>query len=125
MPAPLYDPLRLAEDISVADVLSGGRMSPVFAAGYRRAEFDMFGIGLPERRRRVIGAVEVCRQAWTGEPFEFHGRTVTVTPPPAQRPGVPITLAAQSKPRRAGRLTSPTASTQRSRARVRSIGMSV
>jgi len=46
---PLYHPLRLAEDIAVVDLLSGGRLTPVFAAGYRAAEFDMLGVELTER----------------------------------------------------------------------------
>jgi alkanesulfonate monooxygenase SsuD/methylene tetrahydromethanopterin reductase-like flavin-dependent oxidoreductase (luciferase family) len=86
--------LRLAEDIAVLDLLSGGRMSPVFAGGYRPAEFEMFGVGLDERRRLVNRAVEVCKRAWTGDPFEFEGRTVTVTPTPLQSPRPPITLGA-------------------------------
>ena len=104
--ARLYHPLRLAEDIAVADLLSGGRMSPVFAAGYRRPEFDMFGVGPSERRRRVVEAVEVCRLAWTGGPFEFRGHTVTVRPRPAQGPAVPITLggAVEASARRAAHI---------------------
>jgi alkanesulfonate monooxygenase SsuD/methylene tetrahydromethanopterin reductase-like flavin-dependent oxidoreductase (luciferase family) len=39
---PLYDPLRLAEDIAVVDLLSAGRIEPLLAAGYRPAEFAMF-----------------------------------------------------------------------------------
>ncbi|MFF0014969.1 LLM class flavin-dependent oxidoreductase [Streptomyces sp. NPDC005374] len=103
---PLYHPIRLAEDIAVADLLSGGRMSPVFAAGYRQQEFDMFQVGLGERRRRLIEAVEVCKQAWTGEPFDFRGTTVTVTPRPAQQPRPPIIMggAAEAPSRRAAHL---------------------
>lgn len=89
---PLYHPLRLAEDLAVLDILSAGRASPVFAAGYRRAEFDMFGIGLGERRARLVETIEVCRQAWTGEPFDFRGQTVSVTPVPVQQPGIPIIM---------------------------------
>ncbi|SNQ49328.1 Luciferase family protein [Frankia canadensis] len=102
---PLYHPLRLAEDLAVADVLSGGRMTPVFAAGYRQAEFDLFDVSLRERPSRVIEAVETCRKAWTGEPFEFRGRTVTVTPTPAQKP-LPIVMgaAAEVSARRAAHL---------------------
>lgn len=104
--APLYHPLRLAEDIAVVDLLSGGRISPVFAAGYRPPEFEMFGVGLGERRRRVTEAVEVCKQAWRGEPFEFEGRTVTVTPTPVQNPRPPILMggAAEATARRAAHI---------------------
>ncbi|MFI5953156.1 LLM class flavin-dependent oxidoreductase [Cryptosporangium sp. NPDC051539] len=106
MLAPLYHPIRLAEDLAVADLLSGGRMSPVFAAGYRPQEFDMFQVGLGERRRRLIEAVEVCKLAWTGEPFDFRGDTVTVTPRPAQRPRPPIVMGggAEVPARRAAHL---------------------
>jgi alkanesulfonate monooxygenase SsuD/methylene tetrahydromethanopterin reductase-like flavin-dependent oxidoreductase (luciferase family) len=41
---PLHDPLRLAEDLVVADNLSGGRVDVVVAAGYVRREFEMFGV---------------------------------------------------------------------------------
>ncbi|WP_322753093.1 LLM class flavin-dependent oxidoreductase [Frankia sp. Cas3] len=104
--APLYHPLRLAEDLAVVDLLSSGRMSPVFAAGYRTPEFDMFDVGLHERRSRVIEAIEVCKLAWTGQPFEFRGRTVTVTPTPAQRPHPPIIMGggAEAPARRAAHL---------------------
>jgi len=66
----------------------------------------MFGVGMTERRRRVVEAVEVCRLAWTGEPFEFRGRMVTVTPRPTQQLGVPITLggAVEAAARRAAHL---------------------
>ncbi len=89
---PLYDPLRLAEDIAVVDLLSGGRIEPLLAAGYRPAEFAMFDRALDDRRRRVDETLAVLRQAWTGEPFEYHGRTVQVTPTPLQKPGPPIYL---------------------------------
>ena len=94
---PLYHPVRLAEDIAVIDLLSGGRMSPVFAAGYRAEEFDLFGVNRSERKDRLIEAVRVCKAAWTGEPFEFEDRTVTVTPTPAQQPRPPIILGATAE----------------------------
>jgi len=103
---PLYDPIRLAEDLAVVDLLSGGRMTPVFAAGYRQSEFAMYGVSMRERRDRVLEAVDVCRKAWTGEPFEYRGTTVMVTPRPFQQPGVPIYLggAAEAPSRRAAHL---------------------
>jgi alkanesulfonate monooxygenase SsuD/methylene tetrahydromethanopterin reductase-like flavin-dependent oxidoreductase (luciferase family) len=89
---PFYDPLRLAEDIAVVDLLSGGRIEPLLAAGYRPVEFAMFGRLLEERRRLVDDALDVLKQAWTGEPFDYQGRSVRVTPRPLQTPHPPIYL---------------------------------
>ena len=103
---PLHDPLRVAEDLAVLDNLSEGRVDVVLANGYVPAEFEMFGVELKDRVPRLTEAVEVMRQAWTGEPFEFRGRTVQITPTPLQQPGVPIWLGGSSEKaaRRAARI---------------------
>ncbi len=46
---PLHDPIRLAEDLAVLDVVSGGRIVPVLAAGYVESEFRTFGRRLADR----------------------------------------------------------------------------
>jgi len=104
--APLHDPLRLAEDLAVADVLSGGRILPVLGAGYVASEFEAFGRSLAERGRAMDEAVRVLRQAWTGEPFPHRGASVRVTPRPVQQPGPPIFLggSAPAAARRAARI---------------------
>src|ERR1700754_2637542 len=45
-----YEPVKLAEDIAVVDLLSRGRVSYVIGIGYRDAEFEMFGL---DRRTRA------------------------------------------------------------------------
>lgn len=82
---PLRDPIIVAEDLAVLDLLSGGRLDVVLAAGYNAAEFEMFGVDRRQRGRLVEEGVEVLRRAWTGEEFEYRGRRVRVTP----RPGTP------------------------------------
>lgn len=104
--APFYDPLRLAEDLAVLDQLSGGRIDVIVAGGYVREEFAMFGVPMSERGPRVTEAVATLRAALTGEPFDFRGRRVQVTPPP-HRPGGPgIILGGSSEvaARRAARI---------------------
>ena len=90
--APFHDPLRVAEDVAVVDLLSNGRLDLVVANGYVPGEFAMFGCELSDRVRRTTETVATLRQAWTGEPFEFRGRTVQIRPTPAQPGGPPIVL---------------------------------
>jgi alkanesulfonate monooxygenase SsuD/methylene tetrahydromethanopterin reductase-like flavin-dependent oxidoreductase (luciferase family) len=104
--APLHDPIRLAEETAVVDLISGGRLDLILVNGYVATEFEMFGVPLDQRARRTVETVEVLRRAWTGEPFEYRGRTVRVTPRPHQEGGPKISLGGSSEPaaRRAARL---------------------
>ena len=104
--APFHDPLRLAEDIAVVDLLSGGRLDIIVANGYVPDEFEMFGIPIGERARRTTEVVEVLKQAWTGAPFDYRGRTARVTPLPCQPGGPAVTLGGSSEAaaRRAARI---------------------
>lgn len=104
--APLHDPLRLAEEAAVVDLISGGRLDLILVNGYVPGEFAMHGVPLAERVRRTTEAVEVLRKAWTGDPFDFRGRTVRVTPRPHQEGGPKISLGGSSETaaRRAARL---------------------
>lgn len=101
-----YEPVKLAEDMAVLDLLSRGRVSYVVGIGYRDEEFAMFGVDRRTRARRVEDAIGVLRQAWTGKPFELDGRTVRVTPRPFTPGGPPLLYGGGSEAaaRRAGRL---------------------
>src|SRR6058998_3844090 len=79
---PLHDPVRLAEQLAVLDLASGSRVSFVAGLGYRPEEFAMAGVDRRERWALLEEAIGVMRQAWTGEPFTWRGRTVRVTPVP-------------------------------------------
>ena len=104
--APFHDPLRLAEDLVVLDHLSRGRVDLIVAGGYVREEFAMFDVPMRERARRVTETVATLKAAFTGEPFEFRGRTVHVTPAPFRPGGPSILLGGSSEPaaRRAARI---------------------
>jgi alkanesulfonate monooxygenase SsuD/methylene tetrahydromethanopterin reductase-like flavin-dependent oxidoreductase (luciferase family) len=104
--ASFHDPLRLAEDIAVVDCIANGRLDVVVTNGYVDAEFAMFDRLLSERAKRTVECVETLRKAWTGEPFEHRGRTVSVTPRPHQESGPAITMGGSSEPaaRRAARI---------------------
>ena len=102
---PLYDPIRLAEDLVVLDVLSEGRVSCIAGLGYRPEEFAMFGVDFHRRGRIADEKLTVLLQAKTGEPFEHDGRPIHVRPAPVT-PGGPVVMwGGGSAPaaRRAGR----------------------
>ncbi len=103
---PLHDPLRVAEDVAVLDLVSGGRVDLVIGAGYVPAEFEMFERAIADRPRLVEESMRALKHAWTGEPFEYRGRTVRVTPRPLQRPRPTLALGGSSpaSARRAARL---------------------
>jgi len=96
--APFHDPLRLAEDLIVLDNLSRGRVDLIVAGGYVHEEFAMFDVPMKERGRRVTEAVAVLRAAFSGEPFEYRGRTVHITPAPFRPGGPSIILGGSSRP---------------------------
>jgi alkanesulfonate monooxygenase SsuD/methylene tetrahydromethanopterin reductase-like flavin-dependent oxidoreductase (luciferase family) len=106
---PLHDPIRIAEEMAVLDLASGGRLSVVAGLGYRPEEFDMADVDRSKRAPLLEEYVEVMKQAWTGEPFEYRGTTVRVTPTPFTKPH-PLVLVGGSTEiaaRRAARLELP------------------
>jgi len=100
--APLYHPLRLAEDAAVVDVLSGGRLELGVAPGYRAEEFALLGVRRAERGRRTDETIEILKAAWSAQRFSYRGSCfrfegVVVTPPPLQRPHPPIWVGGSSQ----------------------------
>jgi alkanesulfonate monooxygenase SsuD/methylene tetrahydromethanopterin reductase-like flavin-dependent oxidoreductase (luciferase family) len=106
---PLHDPIRLAEQIATVDLIARGRVNFVAGAGYADHEFDMAGVEKKRRGKMLEEAIEVMRRAWTGEPFEWQGRTIRVTPTPVTKPHPMILIGGSSEAaaRRAARLRLP------------------
>lgn len=96
--SPLHDPVRIAEDAAVVDLISGGRLDIVLVNGYVAAEFAMFGIEMSARARRTTDSLNVLRAAWAGEVVEHDGRQFRVTPLPERATGgPPLTLGGSTK----------------------------
>ncbi|MFN2589872.1 MAG: LLM class flavin-dependent oxidoreductase [Actinomycetota bacterium] len=106
---PLHDPIRLAEQIATVDLIARGRVNFVAGAGYADHEFQMAGVDKKRRGTMLEEAIEVMRRAWTGEPFDYEGRTVRVTPTPVTKPHPMILMGGSSHAaaRRAARLRLP------------------
>ena len=106
---PLHDPIRVAEQLVVLDHLSRGRVWTVAGAGSRPEEFAMAGVDIKRRGAILEANLRVMIQAFTGEPFEYDGRTVLVTPRPFTDPHPPILVGGgvEAAARRAARLRLP------------------
>jgi len=83
---PLYDPVRLAEDIAVLDNLAQGRFSFVAGMGYRPEEYHAAGKDWSRRGALMDRCLSVMLKAWADEPFEHDGVLINVTPKPHTRP---------------------------------------
>jgi len=95
---PFRNPLQVAEDYAMVDVLSGGRLNLGAGSGYLRHEFEGFGVSVEEKRDRFDEALDVVLRAWTGERFSYEGRFHTVRDVklnvvPLQRPRPPVWIA--------------------------------
>ena len=99
--AAFYNPLRLAEEVALIDVLSGGRVNWGAGRGFDRAEFEAFGVPVEESSDRFRECVEIVLAAWRAERLAYRGRywryeDVEVLPKPLQSPHPPVWLAATS-----------------------------
>lgn len=100
--APFYNPLRLAEEVALLDVLSGGRVNWGAGRGFERSEFAAFGIPGEESAPRFHETVDIVLQAWTNQRLSYRGRfygyeDVEVLPKPIQKPHPPVWMAASSR----------------------------
>ncbi len=109
--APLFDPVHLAEDAAVTDLLSGGRLILGVGLGWRDEEFEGFGVSIRQRPGRTEGLIATLRQAWgdgltTGDGRYFTYPGLNVTPKPARGAATPIWIGGGGEPavRRAGRI---------------------
>ena len=102
--APFYNPLRLAEEVALLDVLSGGRVNWGAGRGFERSEFKAFGVpgeesvaALPRGgRHRPARRGPTTSSPTTASISHFDG--VEVLPKPLQAPHPPVWMAATSMP---------------------------
>jgi alkanesulfonate monooxygenase SsuD/methylene tetrahydromethanopterin reductase-like flavin-dependent oxidoreductase (luciferase family) len=102
---PFYEPVRLAEDMAVLDILSNGRASFILALGYRPEEYEHFGLALGDRGRLADEKLALLRRLLAGETVIHDGRRIMVTPRPhtAGGPGLMWGGGTVAAARRAGR----------------------
>ena len=75
--APHHDPIRLAEDYAMLDVLSGGRVDLVLARGAFKAGFDGFNQSMRESKPRLRESATIIKGAWLESPYSHEGEFLT------------------------------------------------
>lgn len=94
---PFHNPVRLAEDITVVDSISGGRLELGVGVGFKNEEFEALGVPFKERGARTNQSLEIIRRLLGGETVTFKSeffdfKNVKVTPGPIQKPHPPVWL---------------------------------
>ncbi len=94
---PFQNPVRLAEDIAVVDIISGGRFELGVGVGFKLEEFESFGVPFKERGSRTNESLDIIRRLLSGETVTyksdfFNFKNIKVTPEPIQKPHPPIWL---------------------------------
>jgi alkanesulfonate monooxygenase SsuD/methylene tetrahydromethanopterin reductase-like flavin-dependent oxidoreductase (luciferase family) len=97
---PLSDPMRLAEECGMLDILTGGRLNVGLGRGVPRDDLK-HGLDRDTAQARFEEGVEILRRAWTEETFTYSGKAwnyidIICRPRPLQRPHPPIYYGATS-----------------------------
>jgi alkanesulfonate monooxygenase SsuD/methylene tetrahydromethanopterin reductase-like flavin-dependent oxidoreductase (luciferase family) len=106
--APLWNPVRLAEDIALVDNMSRGRLLTTVGLGYRTVEYESLGVDFSRRGKLMDDLIERVLSVWAGadpdvgvctgtwsrpHPPLFVGGGARVTARRAARFGLPLSLA--------------------------------
>jgi alkanesulfonate monooxygenase SsuD/methylene tetrahydromethanopterin reductase-like flavin-dependent oxidoreductase (luciferase family) len=84
---PLHEPLLVAEQIAMLDLISKGRFSVILGAGYVPFEFALFGKAVKDRAKLMDEGVDTILRALRGERFtRADGRPAFVRPLPLTEP---------------------------------------
>ena len=83
--APMWHPLRLAEDFATADILTGGRVIFGVGRGYHSREVDSFGVpstltGNDANREMFEEQVDIIFKAFNNRSFSHHGKHYDIPP---------------------------------------------
>lgn len=97
---PLGNPIRIAEDYAMVDIISGGRLQFGVGRGYQPTEFKQLGVSMERTRDRFKEELEIITGLWENESFSYDGEfyqleEVTLRPRPIQKK-VPIYVASIS-----------------------------
>ena len=95
---PFHNPIRLAEETAMVDLLSNGRLNLGVGRGSADYEYGNFKIDFDSRDDRFREVLDIILGLWTTEDFTYHGRYhqvdgITIAPRPLQKPHPPVHVA--------------------------------
>ena len=98
---PLHNPVKIAEQAAITDILSNGRLEFGVGRGTAPVHYAGYDVAQEESRDRFDEALDFIVQAWTQPQFSFEGRffraqDLKVVPKPVQSPHPPVRIAANS-----------------------------
>src|SRR5712692_3032980 len=71
---PLHNPVQVAEELAMVDLMSGGRLELGVGRGFVAHDYEALGVSYDDAQARLIESLEVVRKAWAGAPFSHQGR---------------------------------------------------
>jgi alkanesulfonate monooxygenase SsuD/methylene tetrahydromethanopterin reductase-like flavin-dependent oxidoreductase (luciferase family) len=97
---PLYDPMRLAEECAILDILTKGRLNVGLGRGVARDDLK-HGLDRDTAQARFEEGIEILHRAWTEDVFTYSGKAwnyvdISCRPRPLQKPHPPIYYGATS-----------------------------
>ena len=97
---PLYDPMRLAEECAMLDILTGGRLNVGLGRGVPKDDIK-HRLDRETAQARFEEGIEILLRAWSGETFSYSGKAwgydqISCRPQPLQKPHPPIYYGATS-----------------------------
>jgi alkanesulfonate monooxygenase SsuD/methylene tetrahydromethanopterin reductase-like flavin-dependent oxidoreductase (luciferase family) len=98
LPFKFNNPIKVAEQAAVLDILSNGRMELGTGRSTTSQELDGFSVDYDQTREEVREALEIIVKAWTEEVLEYDGKLIKVpprrvVPKPIQKPHPPMWMA--------------------------------
>jgi len=100
---PLHNPLEIAEQMAMLDLMSDGRVELGVGRGFVAYDYDRLGVPLEGAQDRMREGLEIILKAWSGEPFTHRGanyryENLEVWPRPQQRPHPPVWISCSQTP---------------------------
>ena len=100
---PFHNPVQVAEEAAIIDIISNGRFNLGVGAGYQAQEFHGMGVDITKSREMFKEYLDVVLKCWEEGPLTYQGdfvniENIWVIPKPVQKPGPPIYIAVSTSP---------------------------